>query len=396
VPAAPRRNIVCFAKDWSEDPTSNHHVMQELARSHRVLWLNSVATRTPKLSSGRDLRKIARKLRDFTRGPINVENDLWVYTPLVLPFPHSALARRANRQILRATLRALRLRLGMNEFDLWTFLPNIADYIGSLGESLVVYYCVDEWSMFSYIERDKMIAAEEALCARTDVVFAVNHALADSKRALNPETHVAPHGVDHALFSRALDPSTEVPETIARLPRPVIGFYGTIQDWVDLPLIRHLAERHPEWSIVMIGGVHVDTAELARYPNVHFLGRKPHAELPAYCKGFDVGLIPYVISERMTYVNPIKLREYLSAGVPVVSTAVPEVARYRHLCAVAESYDDFEQAVVRALANDTPARRRDRSEAMRDETWAARVAAVTARVAEVAARRIDGTRGPRR
>src|SRR5689334_16201153 len=142
--------IVAFAKDWHEDPTSNHHVLRELAKTRRVLWLNSIATRTPKLSSGRDLSKITRKLKEFTRGPVNVENDLWVFSPLALPLPHSAIARRLNRQILRATVRGLRFQLGIKDFQLWTFLPNVADYVGTLGEQLSVYYCVDEWSMFSY------------------------------------------------------------------------------------------------------------------------------------------------------------------------------------------------------------------------------------------------------
>src|SRR3954470_958909 len=120
--------IVAFAKDWHEDPTSNHHVLRELAKTRRVLWLNSLATRTPKLSSGRDLGKIKRKLREFAAGPQNVENDLWVMSPLVLPLPHSSVARAINRQLLRATIRGLRMKLGIKEFQLWTFLPNVADY----------------------------------------------------------------------------------------------------------------------------------------------------------------------------------------------------------------------------------------------------------------------------
>jgi glycosyltransferase involved in cell wall biosynthesis len=382
-----RENIICFAKDWNEDPTSNHHVMIEMARTHKVLWLNSVATRTPNLKSARDLRKIVNKLGAFFRGPEKIHDNLWVYTPIVLPFPHSAAARAVNRQILRATLRALRLALGMHEFQLWTFLPNVADYVGTLGESLVVYYVVDEWSMFSYIDTEKTVAAERELLARADVVFAVCHALADNKRAQNPETHLSTHGVDHALFAKALDPATAVPADLAALPRPVIGFYGTLQDWVDLDLIAFLAERHPEWSIALIGQALSDTSKVARFSNVHLLGRKPHAELPSYCKGFDVGIIPYVISERMKYVNPIKLREYLSAGLPVVSTAVPEVAYYSHHCTVADAYPAFEQGVIAALAGDSPERRRARSQAMIGETWAAKVDAVRATVARVAASR---------
>ena len=379
--------IVAFAKDWHEDPTSNHHVLRELAKSRRVLWLNSVGTRTPKLSSGRDLGKIRRKLGEFTKGPINVENDLWVFSPLVLPLPHSSIARAINRQLLRATIAALRLRLGMKEFHLWTFLPNVADYVGQLGESLAVYYCVDEWSMFSYLDEEQTVSAEKQLLDRVDVVFAINHALADKKRALHPETHVSPHGVDHDQFSKALDDTTVLPEALRGMKKPVIGFYGTIQDWVDLDLIAICAKRHPEWNIVLLGQIMVDTAVVSSLPNVHLLGRQPHDQLPAFCRGFDVGLIPYRIDERMKFVNPIKLREYLSAGIPVVSTAVPEVKRYSTWCTVAETADEFVAGIERALAEDSPEKRRARSASMENETWTARVAKVAATVAEVAARK---------
>lgn len=376
--------IVAFAKDWHEDPTSNHHVLRELARTRRVLWLNSLATRTPNLSSGRDLGKIRRKLAEFARGPQNVENDLWVTTPLVLPLPHSAVARAVNRQILRATIRALRLRLGIGRFELWTFLPNTADYVGTLGEDLAVYYCVDEWSMFSYLDRVETAAAERRLLERVDAVFAINHALAEAKRAVNRATFVSPHGVDHALFSRALDPALAVPADLAALPAPRIGFYGTLRDWVDLELIAHVARARPAWSIALIGQVLGDISAVRGLANVHLLGQKRHDELPGYCRGFDAGMIPYRIDERMTFVNPLKLREYLSAGVPVVSTPVPEVVRHAQLCRVADTPDAFVAALDAALAEASPTARRARSDAMAQETWSARVAQVTRTVDEIA------------
>jgi glycosyltransferase involved in cell wall biosynthesis len=385
--------IIAFSKDWHEDPTSNHHVLRELAKSRRVLWLNSIGTRAPKLSSGRDLGKIRRKLREISRGPVNVENDLWVFSPLVLPLPHSAAARRVNRAVLRATVTALRRKLGMRDFQLWTFLPNVGDYVGSLGEALAVYYCVDEWSMFSYLDREATVRAERALLSKVDCVFAINHALAEAKRAHNPATHVSPHGVDHALFARALDPDTRVPDDLARLPRPILGFYGTLRDWVDLDLVAAVARARPSWSVALIGQQLDDVGAVAGLPNVHLLGRKPHAELPAYCKGMDVGLIPYRIDERMKYVNPIKLREYLSAGLPVVSTAVPEVRRYERWCAIADDAAGFVAAVDRALESDSPARRRDRSEAMAAETWPMRVADAVRIVDDVARSKERGGKG---
>jgi glycosyltransferase involved in cell wall biosynthesis len=379
--------IVAFAKDWHEDPTSNHHVLREIAKTRRVLWLNSLATRTPSLASGRDLGKIRRKLVEFTRGPVNVENDLWVFSPLVLPLPASPTARAINRQILRATIRGLRLRLGIRDFELWTFLPNTADYVGSLGEALAIYYCVDEWSMFSYLDRAQTQAAEKKLLERVDAVFAINHALADAKRQINDRTFVSPHGVDHAVFARALDPALAVPADLAALPGPRIGFYGTLRDWVDFDLIAHMARARPRWSIALIGQVLGDVSAIKGLANVHLLGQKRHDELPAYCKGFDVGMIPYRIDERMTFVNPLKLREYLSAGVPVVSTPVPEVVRYSHMCRIAATPDEFVAAVDAALAEATPAARRARSDAMTQETWSARVADVTRTIAEIAQRK---------
>lgn len=384
-------DIIAFAKDYNEAPTSCNHVLRELARTRQVLWLNSIATRAPTLSSGRDLGKIGRKLREFAKGPINVENGLWVYTPLVLPLPHSQSARRINRQILRATIRTLRSRLGISDFQLWSFIPNVGDYVGAFGESLSVYYCVDEYSMFSNIDAEPILAAERILLQRTDCVFAVTAALAERKRQSNPNTHLSPHGVDHACFARALAPETAVPADVASLSGPVIGFYGTIQDWVDLDLVAYLARSRPTWNLVLIGPVMVDTTAVAGLANVHLLGRREHRDLAAYCKGFDVGLIPYRVIDRMPFVNPIKLREYLSAGLPVVSTSIAEVRRYPHWCAIGDDHEGVALAIEKALREDSPQARQERSRAMACETWQARVAEVDRIVQETALR----TRGHR-
>jgi glycosyltransferase involved in cell wall biosynthesis len=384
------QNIICFSKDWSEDPTSNHHVLTELAKHNNVLWLNSVATRAPDLSSGRDLKKIGRKLREAARGPVRVRDRLWVYTPLVLPAPHSAVARRLNRHILQLGLAAIRRRLDLHPVQLWTFLPTVADYLEGFAASVVVYYCVDEWALFQAVDRKGVTEAEHRLCRRADVVFAVNQALVERKRQLNPNTYLAPHGVDHALFARALDDATAVPTELAELPRPVLGFYGTLQNWVDQDLLAELATRRPDWSIVLIGQELVDTSRLRSHPNIHLLGQRPHDRLPEYCRGFDLGIIPYSIDERMTFVSPVKLREYLSAGLPVISTPVAEVRRYPEYCSVADGVAAFEQAAALALAQDSPALRRQRSDAMRSESWEERIRVVGERVMEAQRRVASG------
>jgi glycosyltransferase involved in cell wall biosynthesis len=381
------QNIICFAKDWSEDPTSNNHVMRMLARQNRVLWLNSIATRRPNFGSRNDLGKIGRKLRYFARGPQAADESLWVYTPIVLPFPHSVAATRLNREILRGTLTLLRRRLHMDGFQLWTFLPTAVEYVGRLGESMVVYYCTDEWSQFSNVDGVRMSAMERALCERADVVFTTSRTLLEKKRAFNPETHLASHGVDHAHFARSLDDATAVAPELADLRGPVLGFLGLIQDWVDVELLAYLARERPEWNLVVVGKALCDTSSLAGLRNVRMVGRKPYAELPAYCKAFSVGLIPFRSNELTRNVNPIKLREYLSAGLPVVSSGVPEVKHYPEWCAHAETHAEFLAACERALAEDSPERRQARSQAMLAETWERKVAELAEHVARVSARK---------
>lgn len=377
------RPIIAFSKDWNEDPTSNHHVLRELAKERRVVWLNSLSTRRPSMSS-RDLGKIKRKLAEFTAGVVNPENDLWVVTPLVLPLPHNPIARVVNRHIVRRTIAHVRARLDISDFDLWTFLPNTADYIGTLDEQLAVYYCVDEWATFPGLDADATRAAEQRLLQRVDVTFATSKALVTNKRATCPNTFHAPHGVDYEKFARALDPNTRIPDDLAALPSPRLGFFGTLRDFIDYDLIAEIARSRPSWSIALVGqqlSEHI--AKVRDLPNVHFLGRKPHDELPAYCKGFDVGLVPYRIDADVKFINPLKLREYLCAGLPVVSTDMPEVQPYAHLCQVAHNPADAVAAIERALRERDPALRRMRSEAMQHETWEARVADVVSTIATI-------------
>ena len=378
-------SIVCFAKDWTEDPTSCNHVLREFSKTNRVLWLNSISTRAPSLSSGRDMKKIVQKIKGFLQGPKQVADQMWVYTPLVLPWHNNPLAVRINRLVLRATIMLLTRRLKMRPFQLWTWVPTSSAYLGHMGESLAVYYCTDNWEKFRGLDSERIGKMVQDLGSRADVVFATSDSLAQKLLPLNAQTHLAAHGVDHAFFARALEPSTPIPADLAALPQPVLGFYGLIEDWLDQELIAMLARRHPEWSIALVGRTCVDVSLLESLPNVHFLGRKLHAELPLYCKGFAVGLIPHKVNELTRHMNPIKLREYLSAGLPVVATALPEVRHYGELCHVTESYSDFERAIETVLREDTPAARRHRSDAMQWETWERKVAELGHKVAAVKA-----------
>jgi hypothetical protein len=188
--------------------------------------------------------------------------------------------------------------------------------------------------------------------------------------------------VDLTHFSRALDPAVPVPADVAGLPKPIFGFYGLIADWIDLELIRKVADAFPQGSVVLIGKVTTDLEPLKDAPNIHLLGRKPYAELPAYCRAFDVALTPFRLNELAFHVNPLKAREYVAAGLPNICTDLPEL-HFIPGCTVASSHAAFLDACREALKDPGP--RRERSELMRPESWEAKVDEIRGHIADVSA-----------
>ncbi len=382
------KTILCFASGYDAPPTSKHHVMGLLAERNTVLWVNYHASRAPS-AGGADLAHMARKLAQVVRPLREERRNLFVITPLVVPLPASSLARRLNRRLLTGRLgRALR-RIGRGPVQVWSFAPDISYMLGRFGEEKVVYYCVDDFSQFTGYDKAQVLADEADLCRRADLVVTTAQALQQAKAPLNPNTVLVPHGVDYEHFAAAVAGEHGCPADIADVPGPIIGFFGLLRDWVDLPLVAELARRRGEWHFVLIGGATGDVSRYRQIPNMHLLGPKSYADLPAYCAHFDAGVIPFVINELTRAVNPIKLREYLAAGLPVVSSPLPEVLRYEQFVHIAESADEWEAAIEAALGEGSPQARRQRSEAMAGESWPGRLEIICSRLGEDKARQ-DG------
>ncbi|MBJ6763912.1 glycosyltransferase [Myxococcaceae bacterium JPH2] len=366
------RDLVVFSNDWDGDPLSKVHIMRILARDNRVLWVNSIGNRAPK-ANAHDVRRLAKKLRTFTEGLREVERHIHVLSPLAVPFYGSEVVRLANRELLRwQVLRAMR-QLRFQRPLSWSFLPASAPVSGTLGEDFVVYHCVDEFSAFSDTNGRHIAELEARLLRRADLCITSAERLRDSKALLNPRTVLVRHGVDYAHFVKACDAATPIPEDIARLPRPIIGFFGLVAEWVDQAALIATARAHPEGSVVLIGKTmpDCDVGPLRAVSNIHLLGRKPYADLPGYSKAFDVALMPFKVSELTLNANPLKVREYLAAGLPVVSTDLPEVRKVG-LCRIARDTEDFVRQVDACLA-EGGGPRRERAERIFHESWEARV-----------------------
>lgn len=365
------RDLVVFSNDWDGDPLSKTHIMRILARDNRVLWVNSIGNRAPK-ANAHDVKRIWNKLSRFTDGITEVEPNLFVLAPLAIPLYGNQVVRNTNRMLLRAqVMRAIR-QLNFRRYISWSFLPASAPVSGTLGEEFLVYHCVDEFSAFADTNGRHIAELENQLLKKADLVITSAERLRASKSQVNPRTVLVQHGVDFRHFVKACDPETVIPEDIAKLPKPVIGFFGLVAEWVDQESIAAVARANPNGSVVLIGKTmpDVNDAMLRSIPNVHFLGRKKYEELPGYCKAFDVALLPFKNNELTLNANPLKVREYLAAGLPVVATDLPEVTRLG-LCRIAKTPEDYVSEVAAALKEGGP--NRERADRVYKDSWDSRV-----------------------
>jgi glycosyltransferase involved in cell wall biosynthesis len=374
------RDILCFSHDWSGDPLSKTHLMRLLSKDNRVLWVNSIGYRAPKASRA-DLSRAFRKLSAAASPIREPEKNIFVLNPLAIPAYGKPALRELNRHLLKFQVRRAMAKLGFRRAINWVFNPAAGLIAGKLGEEVLIYHCVDEYAAFSGVASRSLAEIEGGLLRSADAVFVSADRLLQSKGAVNPRTFLVRHGVDHDHFRLALEPDTVVPEEIARLPRPILGYFGLIaDDWVDIDLLVHLARSFPEASIVLLGKATMDVSRLEALPNVHLLGRKPYQSLPSYSKGFDVALIPFPISEVTLNANPLKAREYLASGLPVVSTAIPEV-EVLGLCRIGRDRDEFVREVTAALAEPGPSEAR--SESVVGESWAGRLEEIRGHLASL-------------
>ena len=219
---------------------------------------------------------------------------------------------------------------------LWFYTPMMFAFAGTLPAAAVVYDCMDELAGFRFADL-RLQSLERDLLARADVVFTGGHSLYQAKRHLHDSIHPFPSAVDAAHFGQARGSTIVAPADQAALTGPILGFFGVIDERIDLELIQALAKARPDWSIVMIGPVaKIDPASLPRLPNVHWLGNRAYADLPSYLAGWNVALMPFAINEATRFISPTKTPEYLAGGVPVVSTGIVDVvSHYGHLDAVA-------------------------------------------------------------
>jgi hypothetical protein len=364
-------SFVVFSDDWGGHMSSSQHLFRHIARQCPVVWVNTIGMRNPTISAG-DLRKGWRKLSRMlssARAPARkAEDDLLVKIcqPFMLPFGRVGAVRAFNAQSVR---RAVLNAVGKSDLSgqiVVTTVPNVGDYDDLLRGATVVYYCVDDFAQWPGLDEGLVRNMEERLIARADVLVATSSKLYDRLAASGKPTHLLTHGVDLELFSRQ---EAEEHERLSGISKPRAGFFGLIDARMDQELVAAVATKMPDWSFVLAGPVEIPIERLSKRKNVHFLGPIPYRALPSLIAGLDVLIIPYAAGEFADTLSPLKLKEYLATGKPVISTPIAE-ARARADVATPSTLDEWLIALHTALKVDVTARRASILPSLEMETWA--------------------------
>ena len=273
------------------------------------------------------------------------------------------------------TLRALMLELIAKErihrYVHWYYTPMALSFTSHLKPKAVVYDCMDELSAFAHAPAALRLREAE-LMRRASVVFTGGQSLFEAKRGLHSNVHAFPSSVDVPHFARARQIDVDPPDQAA-IPRPRLGFFGVIDERMDLDLVAGVAATRPDWSIVLLGPVvKIDPALLPRAANIHYPGQKSYEQLPEYIAGWDVAMLPFARNDATRFISPTKTPEYMAAGKPVVSTSIRDVVRpygQQGLVRIADTVGDFIAACEASLADDPVARRRDADAFLRQTSW---------------------------
>jgi glycosyltransferase involved in cell wall biosynthesis len=387
----PGQPIVLFSTaDWFWPYWTNkqHNAARLAARGFRVLYVESIGFRWPGLNSG-DVVRIGRRLWRAALPIAQVQQNVWVLSPLTIPaIHHQSGVEQLVTWRLRRRIEAWLRRVGGDKPILWTYHPYILRLAKALEPAAIIYHCVDNIGAMPGIDSNQFDAAERKLLAHCDRIFATSPALRDRCMAVAPgRTDYFGNVADVAHFATAREVGP-IPPELAVIPRPRLAYIGVLSDFkVDFDLVYYAAMRRPDWHFIFIGDEREGQrsgalARMCTRPNVHRLGWRPYLELPNYLRGVDIALLPQKLNNYTKAMFPMKYFEYLAAGRPVVTTALPALVEFTGLHRQAKDPEAFVEAVASALAKpqvvalDHPS--------LQSHTWDARLDAMLDRIAALA------------
>ncbi len=373
VSAAPARafdGVICFGgEDWWYHNRGHYdmQMMRELSRDMPVLYVNSIGMRTPTLrEGGMFFKRVARKLRSFRRGYVPIRENFSVVSPISIP---GKIGRKLSKGTLISQVKLGAKRMGIENPLVWINCPPGAEALDALDPAGLVYQRTDRYEDFHGVDRALIAAYDRRLKRDADLTLFCSTLLYEAERDQCARAAFVDHGADTDRFEAA-GRAPEEPEDVRSIGRPRVGFIGGIDAHTFWPeMFEEVVRAMPDVHFVMVGGKTLPD-EWCREPNAHFLGQKPYEDVPQYMAACDALVMPWNRGEWIQACNPVKLKEYLAVGRPIVSTSFHELTRYEGLLRVADDAASFSEAVRAALAeahDPEPGRRR-----VREQTWTAK------------------------
>ena len=368
--------ILLYGPTWDQPgQLSKHHLARHWARTRKVLYVESPPNPLSFFTRREETNRLWQRYR---HGPFQVAERLWVHT-FFYPLPYRGRCiglggqwvNQFNQRVIRNQLQKVLKRLQFNMPILVVGSAHALPLAEHIPHSLMVYHCSDDFTQVPSFP-ESFPGLETELLRRCDLVICTAEELRRLKGHLNPNTITVPNGAQVEHFANCKAPDKQIASELVDLPKPIVGYIGSVFRWINQEWVAQAARQLPDWSFVFIGPLQTDISLLRKLSNVYFLGPRPYTDLPLYLRGFDVAIVPFVINSLTLCVSPIKFYEYLASGTPVVASRLPDLEPLSKFSYLVEKSNEFVQALQRAVSDETPEACNKRINESRNHSWANR------------------------
>ncbi|MFC1738371.1 glycosyltransferase [Planctomycetota bacterium] len=366
-------DVICFGgEDWWYHNRGHidFQLMRRFAQMGTVLYINSIVMQKPNLREAtKFVQKLIRKTRSIFTGLKKSGAGFWVYSPFCLPIHHISWITPLNEILLSYQISYIDRKLGMSTPIIWVACPTGCDTAIKLKKTKLVYQRTDRYEAFPNVDVKTITAYDQKLKAEADLTVFVSAALYSEEAGQCKKAIYLDHGVDLEMFASA-EHDTSKPTDIAGIQKPMVGYFGAIDGHkFDICFIETVVDLLPHMSFVFIGNTLSDCSGLLAKNNVRMLGQKPYEQIPHYGKCFDVAIMPLQKNRWTEQSNPIKLKEYLALGKPIVSTPFPELQKYRDVVYQAEMPEKFARCIEKALEDNNAEQIAARKKTVEEASW---------------------------
>ncbi|WOC27871.1 glycosyltransferase [Pseudoalteromonas sp. N1230-9] len=365
--------FIVFGEDWQSHPSSTQHLFKQLAKQHQVIWINSIGMRKPTLRLI-DVKRVFNKLKSLflskrNRPKAETTNtsqniNLTAHTLAFLPWHDNVIVRLFNKWIFNQ-----KGFIDDEPIVYWLSVPTAISLISPRVQDKVIYYCGDDFSALAGVDHKMVAPFESDLIAKSDTIYVVSEFLAN--KMPKSKVKMLSHGVDLELFTTQTTKAVE----LERISKPIIGFYGSLNAWLDKALLLRLAKERPEYQLVLIGHLVEDFSALLKLDNVTHIPTVDHHRLASFSQHWQVSILPFVDNEQIRACDPLKLKEYIATGTPIVTTRFAAVNPYQETILIADNHQGFIERVDYAVSlskSNNLNWRANQSQQASDHSWQAK------------------------